>query len=628
MPGFRRPLVKVACERCGRVKYSILKNRNLCSRCHHKEKSISCDRCGQPFHPLSAGAALCARCVRIRARPAVRARVICPRCKQLRLPPRLCGALCRRCLDLEHHGLANCARCGRFGAIRVIGQRLCHRCWSFRRHGYASCCACHRYKPVYVKSQGICKACYHDSLAATSIERYVARYACRFSFSRELFLRLVQSTDPKRVREVHRRRLYYFGNFLQQHELKSPLTWEQIYSVMPALPPTRRNVPKAIRACLLALGELCAEQGEMESYQTYLARRASLAPIADAPRGIQPDLRAFADWMASRQMRPASIHHHLEALARFWRWCGGRGVTRAREVHAALVDDYLLGLYGSWACGRCGTKMSGSDIAPTLRSRCPRCHAQALRKKKGFALNTVRRRRASLFVFFEWTRVTRRVVHNPVQRKIPAPEPRIQHYPAEILRPIAQYISAADSDATSAFMLYLIVFNLATVQELRLLRLPEPVNLITKHATTESLTPVLILPRRQASLGVAHPGRPGGCIKLYGLDRRWLARLLSRFLAERAAALGSRSKTRYVFVSRGARYDHPVCPVWVWARVKRATRAILGSPCSPNTLRKTAAIYFADRVGAGILGSLGLEAQQAFAYTWTTRELLHPAARH
>lgn len=58
--------------------------------------------------------------------------------------------------------------------------------------------------------------------------------------------------------------------------------------------------------------------------------------------------------------------------------------------------------------------------------------------------------------------------------------------------------------------------------------------------------------------------------------------------------------------------------------VRRATRTIVGYPCNPNTLRKTAAVYFADRVGAGILSRLGWDAQQAFAYSWMTREVLNP----
>ena len=57
----------------------------------------------------------------------------------------------------------------------------------------------------------------------------------------------------------------------------------------------------------------------------------------------------------------------------------------------------------------------------------------------------------------------------------------------------------------------------------------------------------------------------------------------------------------------------------------RSTRVIVGYPCNAKMLRKTAAVYFADQVGAGILNRMGWEAQQAFAYTWVTRELLDPS---
>ncbi len=33
---------------------------------------------------------------------------------------------------------------------------------------------------------------------------------------------------------------------------------------------------------------------------------------------------------------------------------------------------------------------------------------------------------------------------------------------------------------------------------------------------------------------------------------------------------------------------------------------------------------FADRVGAGVLRWMGWDDQQAFAYTWAAREMLHP----
>jgi hypothetical protein len=64
--------------------------------------------------------------------------------------------------------------------------------------------------------------------------------------------------------------------------------------------------------------------------------------------------------------------------------------------------------------------------------------------------------------------------------------------------------------------------------------------------------------------------------------------------------------------------------VIVWNTVRQASLGVVGYPCNPSTLRKTAAVYFADRGGAGILSRMGWEAQQAFTYTWMTREVLSP----
>lgn len=134
---------------------------------------------------------------------------------------------------------------------------------------------------------------------------------------------------------------------------------------------------------------------------------------------------------------------------------------------------------------------------------------------------------------------------------------------------------------------------------------------------------VLTLPKRQPSLGIMHPERPGGHIHFHRAAQPWLRPLLARYEVERASMIGARGKSRYVFVTpRGALRDMPVGPVWVWQQVTRSTRRLFGTACNPSTLRKTVAIYFADRVGAGVLNRMGCEAQQAFAYTWITRELL------
>ena len=53
-----------------------------------------------------------------------------------------------------------------------------------------------------------------------------------------------------------------------------------------------------------------------------------------------------------------------------------------------------------------------------------------------------------------------------------------------------------------------------------------------------------------------------------------------------------------------------------------SSRIALLLTCSIH--RKTAGVMFADRAGAGILRWMGWDEQQAFAYTWAAREMIHP----
>ena len=265
-----------------------------------------------------------------------------------------------------------------------------------------------------------------------------------------------------------------------------------------------------------------------------------------------------------------------------------------------------------------------------LPRRCPQGHARAAHgPTKRLAYNSIRRVRASLFIFFERAKLVRRCSHNPVRQRIPALEPRIQHYAPEILRDIGRFIVEPASDPTAALLLYFITFHLTTVQELRYLRLPTVVSFATGKPFAGLAHPsALTLPRRQASLGITHPGRPGGGIDFHQAARHWLAPLLARFEVKRASTIGPRGRSRYVFATaRGSFRDVPVSPAWIWQQVTHNTRLLLGVACNPNTLRKTAAVYFADRVGAGVLNQMGWEAQQAFTYTWATRELIDPSNR-
>lgn len=207
-----------------------------------------------------------------------------------------------------------------------------------------------------------------------------------------------------------------------------------------------------------------------------------------------------------------------------------------------------------------------------------------------------------MFIFFEWAVLARHSMANPVQCQVIAPEARIQHYPIEILTPIARYMVSTDAEPTAALMLYLIVFHLVTVQEIRHLRIPEIISLTTRSGVSSVANSTrFTLPPRRPSFGIVHAGRrPAGQIIFHDAAQPWLRPLLMRLDAHRTEIAGPQCASRYVFVSpRGRTRDVPVSPVFVWGTVRRATQYIVGYSCNPNTLRKTAAVNSADRVGLG-----------------------------
>jgi hypothetical protein len=232
-----------------------------------------------------------------------------------------------------------------------------------------------------------------------------------------------------------------------------------------------------------------------------------------------------------------------------------------------------------------------------------------------------------LLVFFDWAKMNRMVLVNPVQRKIASPSPTICHYPVDMMKELCEYITAPDADPVEALVLYLIIFifHALSVWELR-------------HAEIQALLPLhediplptlaeayyLIIPKPAPSRGHRSPGRPDVCLNFPPSAERWLKSLLDRFESHRRQIVGAFNNPYLLVVPSRARHNTPVCKVFVWQMVRRASVRALGVACNPNTLRKTAGVLFADRAGAGILRWMGWHDQQAFAYTWATRETIHP----
>jgi hypothetical protein len=625
-----RPRRQITCEACGRYCYPELQNRDICRDCHRQEPSTCCARCGLMKHRVAEGTGMCPRCAEMLSRP----EAVCTRCACVRVIFNREAWLCETCHGTMRQHVRNkdkqikveCSVCGRMRSSALLSRAICPACWREEHNGRGLCVRCNKLKVIHVQAQCLCKHCYADHVAPKALRDYVANFTTPYRSNKTLFDFFLITIDGESVTAKLDRRLRAFGRFLQTHPLSEPLTWEAIEEALPGLGPTNRNVPKQIRACLLDLGHLRAAKGKLESREAYIERRNALLPMSRAPEGARVCLQLYTGWLWERQTAASSVRDHLEALVAFWSWCDQRGIRPPAGVQASVVDDYLLALYWQWQCSVC----QGTTTFEPRDRRGPRlctyCSAiRSVAKVRRYAQNTVRQVRAKLLVFFDWAKINRMVLVNPVQRKIAAPTPTICHYPLEVIKPLCGYVTAPDADPIEALVLYLILFHALSVWELRHAEMPVLLSLcedIVPPTLAEAY--YISMPKPAPSRGHRSPGRANRYLNFPLGAEPWLKPLLERFQCQRRQTIGALNN-QYLLVAPGrARHNTPVSKVFIWQVVRRASLRVLGVACNPNTLRKTAGVMFADRAGAGVLRWLGWHDCQAFAYTWATREILHP----
>ena len=629
MSANRRPIRDIICEVCGKPGRSALKDRAICRGCHRAEASMQCARCGMMKHDVFANTGLCLRCTKITAR----SRAICARCSRLRIIFDERNNVCEPCHQLmlrraraEAKPKVECSVCGALRPSILTTRAICQACWRMERNGYSVCERCKRLKVIQVKSDCICKQCYKDVLAPNALRGYVNNFMTPFAYNRVLFEILAATIDWRAVNQKVDRRIRAFGRFLESYQFKEPLSWEAIEEALPALGPTRRNNPKQVRASLFDLGHALVANGKLEPRETYVARRNALLPLTRASQRIQPLLEQYASWLCERKTKLTSVREHMEGLARFWSWCDHRGIRSPSEVQVSLVKDYLLALCWEWQCSGCGATAEFDPRKRNPPGMCSRCNAlHSFSKVKRYSQNTVRNERAKLPVFFDWCKISRMVLTNPVQIKVPAPTPSIRHYLPEVVRSLCTYAAASDSDPMEAMALFLILFYALSVEELRHTRIPV-VHPLRQGTLVPSLSEAyyLIVPKPSPSIGDRSPGRPNVRLDFPPSAAPWLRDLLDRYEQHRRQ-FACNPANEYLFVSAvSGRRNMPVSHVFLWDMVRRVTLRVLGSACNPNTLRKPAGVMFADRAGAGVLRWMGWSEQQAFAYAWADREVMHP----
>ncbi len=624
---------QIVCEVCGRSCKAVQKGRDICRPCLRKEPSVPCTRCSLTTRHADPETGQCPRCTRVTSRP----EGVCAHCSRTRVIFDQEAQLCLTCHKVtqqtkrywEKQARVTCTVCGKLRVSALYNRDICDSCWRAEQNGYHHCSRCGKLKLIYAKADHLCKQCRGHSLAPEQLRKYIADFSTPYPYNHVLFGTLAAAIDWELVNKKTVRKFHAFGRLLQEQPLSGPLTWETIEALLPPLGPTKRSEPKLIRACLLELGHLLAAREELESRETYIDRRNALAPIRQAPWQAQALMRRYAAWLQERRAVPTNVRDHMEVLASFWTWCERRSVRSPEEVQASLVNDYLLQLYWQWRCSSCQSAMAFDPRERNAPRKCIHCGTiGSLVKEKRFAQNTVRGHRAKLFVFFDWLKMNRMVISNPVQSKVPAPSPTIQHYSLDVIRQLCEYMRAPDADPVAALTLYLVIFHATTVWELRHVTMPTFLPLhqeIPLPGLAESY--YVIIPKPEPSLGDRSPGRPDVRLDFPAKAAPWLKPLLNRFERQRQL-MASNPKNRYLFINSYTRHrTTPVGHYHIWNIIRRASGQVLGASCNPNMLRKTAGVMFADRAGADILRWMGWEDRQAFAYAWVPREEVQPRSQ-
>ena len=237
----------------------------------------------------------------------------------------------------------------------------------------------------------------------------------------------------------------------------------------------------------------------------------------------------------------------------------------------------------------------------------------------------MRHHRSHLQVFFDWAKINKLALFNPVCIQIQQPSPAILHYPFEVIKQLSSYIVDPQTDPTEALTLYLIIFHGFTSWELCHTKISN-----LQGLRDDILMPTLaeryhlIVPKQPVSRGKRAPGRPKIGLDFPPVAASWLKPLLERFEYQRQQRLRNPSNEYLITAPGQTRHAKAVSSAFILRVVQRASQRAIKAICTPKLLRITAAVMYTDQAGAGVLNWMGWGILQAFFYSWGPREVIHP----
>jgi transposase-like protein len=491
------------------------------------------------------------------------------------------------------------------------------------RHGYAECQGCHQIKLIANKKNNLCKNCYNNFIAFNGLKRLIENYTSSFEYNQYLFNLLSSEINWEKVDEVVRRRFSNFGKFLQKKFIPNPITWQVIEEVLPEITQDKVRQTKDIRQCLLAIGHILASRGKLETHEKYRKRKVVFSRIEKAAKTYQEILFSYAEFLEKSKRTLENIQNHLQIVIDFLEWCENQGIHSVEIIQPQIIQNYIKRLKSEYYCKRCDFDFSVENSKQARK--CPVCNQiDSVINGKNFSKETIRKYKGKLIVFFDWLKLNRKTIINPVRGIVIPSSAKIQHYPQEMIYKLWEYAQSEKAEPTKALILYLIIAHAFSKTELSTAQIPQvvPLNLEFQTPSLASIYSVT-LPHPSASYQKYSPGRPSAAIYFSQSAESWLKPLLCRYENYRNSIVKNPKNSYLLVTLNNALHVKPVTKTFVLTQVREVTFEVLGTPCNIGLLRKTVAVMYADKTNGSILKQFGWEEQQAFFYTWGDRELIN-----
>jgi site-specific recombinase XerD len=502
------------------------------------------------------------------------------------------------------------------------------------------------------KSQ-LCRPHHDDQQAPRLLKEYLDSYTSPFPDNKRYISQI--ASEGINIRGSDLTRLRAFGTFLQTYELPEVLTWDAIDRALPAS-------GQYIRSCLFQLGDVLAERGKMQGWESHLSngglRRslqrtpvAFVQPITDFQQwrlegSVNPNLQ-LSLWKTQRLSNaPRTIVEHTNMVVRFLSFCAGRNIGSLLEIGPAVITQYQQTILWQLECRKCRNRIPLTSPKPTEQCVNPGCGAiESYARTRRLARGTLISHMSALRLFFDWAKLQNLVVENPFlticcggartftvrddQGEMFEVAEAIRRYDDAVVEKLCAYIVSPSAEPEEAIVLYLIIFHFLTNGELRNLRIPSLVN--AGFQLPDGSRPVedfehLHLPLRPLTRGNRSVVRTEMKIVFHPKALSWLTPILQRFYEKRALLVRAQHKQHFLVVEKSAFCNKPVTKDYVAHVVRTASIRALGEAVSPSNLRRTAAdiLSLRSKRRGAILTTMGFSSLSATRFNYLERFPLQP----